>query len=218
MKQNRTKAIPSPADDPLFGRMNDPTSAAFIRGLCGDEMEFYLAIEGNIIKDVRCYTEGCEATRRCGIAEVRVQKFTDVARGHQVAHQVERTVRGESPNIEMLTVHLEPFQPAQQTLMVPAEERGLHARAASELDLRTAIRMGSMTFFSAGMGTASTFLRPDSMMAQRQVIAAWAFPCTKGFRTPVLLPVRIVMLGFTVSSIPLFCTMARATFPMHVDG
>ncbi len=67
---------------------------------------------------------------RFGIAEVRVQKSTDVARGHEVAHQVERTVRTEIPNIEMLTVHLEPFQPAEQTVMVPAEGRGLDARVS----------------------------------------------------------------------------------------
>ncbi|MFW6107415.1 MAG: cation diffusion facilitator family transporter [bacterium] len=64
---------------------------------------------------------------RFGIAEVRVQKSTDVARAHEVAHQVERAVRAEIPNVEMLTVHLEPFQPAEQNAMVPAEGRGLDA-------------------------------------------------------------------------------------------
>ncbi len=27
------------ADDPWFGRMNDPTAAASIQGLCGDDLE-----------------------------------------------------------------------------------------------------------------------------------------------------------------------------------
>lgn len=68
---------------------------------------------------------------RFGIAEVRVQKSTDVARAHEVADQVERAVRADVPNLEMLTVHLEPFQPQLRTVMVPAAGRGLDA-AVSE--------------------------------------------------------------------------------------
>jgi len=67
-------ALPSPADDPLFGRLNDPTSMDSLCGLCGDEMEFYLAIEDGVIKDVRYYTDGCETTRRCGRAVARRAK------------------------------------------------------------------------------------------------------------------------------------------------
>jgi nitrogen fixation protein NifU and related proteins len=54
--------------DPWFGRMNDPTAAASIRGLCGDEMEFHLFIRRGRIEDVRNYTEGCGYTRSCGAA------------------------------------------------------------------------------------------------------------------------------------------------------
>ena len=67
-------ALPSPADDPFFGRLNDPTSMATICGLCGDEMEFHLAIEEGAIRDVKYYTEGCETTRRCGRAVARRAK------------------------------------------------------------------------------------------------------------------------------------------------
>ena len=41
-----------------FGRMNDPTSAASIKGPCGDEMEFYLVIKDRIIEDIKFYTKG----------------------------------------------------------------------------------------------------------------------------------------------------------------
>jgi len=57
------------AKEELFGRMNDPTSSAVLKGLCGDEMEFYLFIRNNVIEDVRYYTEGCGDTLACG-AEV----------------------------------------------------------------------------------------------------------------------------------------------------
>jgi len=48
--------------------MNDPSAAAFLRGVCGEEMEFYLVIQDDTVAEVRYYTEGCEAARRCGRA------------------------------------------------------------------------------------------------------------------------------------------------------
>ena len=48
-----------------FGRLNDPISSAFIKGPCGDEMEFYLVIEDDRIQDIRFYTTGCEPTIMC---------------------------------------------------------------------------------------------------------------------------------------------------------
>lgn len=63
-----------PEDDPFFGRMNDPTASASIRGICGDEMEFYLVIRDGEIEDVRYHTEGCGHTRMCGAAVARRAK------------------------------------------------------------------------------------------------------------------------------------------------
>jgi len=55
------------AKDPdHLGRMNDPSSSAYIKGPCGDEMEFYLVIDNGVIKDIAFYSEGCIATRICG--------------------------------------------------------------------------------------------------------------------------------------------------------
>jgi len=50
----------------FFGRMNDPSSAACLKGPCGDDMEFYLIIESEKIADIKYYTEGCNATKSCG--------------------------------------------------------------------------------------------------------------------------------------------------------
>lgn len=50
----------------IYGRMNDPAGSAYIKGPCGDEMEFYLIIEGNKITGAKYYSEGCETTRACG--------------------------------------------------------------------------------------------------------------------------------------------------------
>ena len=51
-----------------FGRMNDPSASAYLKGICGDDMEFYLLIKkDNTIEDIMFYTEtGCEATVACG--------------------------------------------------------------------------------------------------------------------------------------------------------
>ena len=68
----------SPQSDEFFGRMNDPTASASIKGLCGDEMEFHLVIRGDRIEDVRYYTEGCGNTRSCGHAVARRAKGRNV--------------------------------------------------------------------------------------------------------------------------------------------
>jgi nitrogen fixation NifU-like protein len=52
-------------DPRYFGRMNDPTGSSYLKGPCGDEMEFYLVIERGQITDIKYYTEGCPATRAC---------------------------------------------------------------------------------------------------------------------------------------------------------
>jgi len=52
-------------EDEYFGRMNDASAAAYIKGLCGDEMEFYLVIENNVVKEIKYYTDGCVFTKAC---------------------------------------------------------------------------------------------------------------------------------------------------------
>jgi len=52
-------------DPQFFGRMNDPIASSYLRGPCGDSMEFYLVIENRKITDIKYYTDGCGATRAC---------------------------------------------------------------------------------------------------------------------------------------------------------
>lgn len=58
-------------DKTYFGRMNDASGAAYVKGLCGDEMEFYLVIKNNIITQIKYYTDGCVFTKACAITAAR---------------------------------------------------------------------------------------------------------------------------------------------------
>ena len=73
-EKNNALARQAPVPDENFGRMNDPTSASVLKGLCGDEIEFYLYIKNEIIEDVRYYTNGCGNTKDCGYAVARRAK------------------------------------------------------------------------------------------------------------------------------------------------
>jgi len=60
-----------------FGRMNDPVSSSYLKGPCGDAMEFYLVIEHGKITQIKYYTDGCHATRACAamVAKLAEGKF-----------------------------------------------------------------------------------------------------------------------------------------------
>lgn len=52
-------------NEKYYGRMNDPVGSSYVKGPCGDAMEFYLVIENNKITKIKYYTDGCHATRAC---------------------------------------------------------------------------------------------------------------------------------------------------------
>jgi len=52
-------------DNKYFGQMNDPSGSAYIKGICGDQMEFYIVVENNKITDIKFHTDGCVYTTAC---------------------------------------------------------------------------------------------------------------------------------------------------------
>ena len=52
-------------DAKYFGRMNDPSGSAYMKGICGDQMEFYIVVEKGRITDIRFHTDGCIYTTAC---------------------------------------------------------------------------------------------------------------------------------------------------------
>ena len=53
-------------DNKYFGQMNDPSGSAYIKGICGDQMEFYIVVADNKIADIRFHADGCVYTTACG--------------------------------------------------------------------------------------------------------------------------------------------------------
>jgi nitrogen fixation NifU-like protein len=58
-------------EEEYFGRMNDASGAAYVKGLCGDEMEFCIVIVNNIVTEIKYYTDGCVFTKACGRTAAR---------------------------------------------------------------------------------------------------------------------------------------------------
>lgn len=59
-------------DPAIYGRLNNPTSSACLKGPCGDEMEFYLVISDDKVAEAKYFSEGCAATRACGAMVARL--------------------------------------------------------------------------------------------------------------------------------------------------
>ena len=59
-------------EEEYFGRMNDASGAAYVKGLCGDEMEFCIVIVNNIVTEIKYYTDGCVFTKACGATAARL--------------------------------------------------------------------------------------------------------------------------------------------------
>ncbi|MBN1823011.1 MAG: iron-sulfur cluster assembly scaffold protein [Endomicrobiales bacterium] len=73
------------ASGEFFGRMNDPVGSAFLKGPCGDEIEFYLDIENGKITDLKFYTEGCETTKECGAVTAALAKGRKVEEALEIS-------------------------------------------------------------------------------------------------------------------------------------
>ncbi len=83
------------ANPQYFGRMNAPDCSAVLKGVCGDEMEFYLNIQDGRVQDIKFYTNGCESTIACGEITARLAKGRKVENVLGIsAKQVKDILRG----------------------------------------------------------------------------------------------------------------------------
>ena len=70
-KKNETSCVQEPIiklvkDNKYFGHMNNPSGSACIKGICGDQIEFYIVVENNKIAEIKFHTDGCVYTTACG--------------------------------------------------------------------------------------------------------------------------------------------------------
>ncbi len=59
-------------DKNYFGKIHNADGFSYVKGICGDEMEFYLTVQDDVIKDVKFFTKGCEHIRLCGETAARL--------------------------------------------------------------------------------------------------------------------------------------------------
>jgi nitrogen fixation NifU-like protein len=79
MEQKSASLYDKYARSPInVGRMNDPTCAAWLKGICGDTMEIYLTIKEKTITEALFYTDGCSSTFACG------SLITELTRGRNI--------------------------------------------------------------------------------------------------------------------------------------
>lgn len=70
--------------------------------MCGDEIEFYLVIENDRVRDVRFYTEGCEFTCACGETAARLATGKPIDEALGVSPAI---IRREIPGLPEDHVH-----------------------------------------------------------------------------------------------------------------
>jgi cation diffusion facilitator family transporter len=69
-----------------------------------------------------------------GEVKVGIRKSVDVARSHEIANKVEAAVQQAVPEVDSLSVHVEPFQSEYRHLVIPVKEKnGLNSTLAKQL-------------------------------------------------------------------------------------
>jgi nitrogen fixation NifU-like protein len=68
------KAIKYYTEKPYMGSLPDADQCSEMTGSCGDTMEVYLKVEGNIIRDVRYQVMGCAGAVSAAMAAVDIVK------------------------------------------------------------------------------------------------------------------------------------------------
>ena len=88
-----------------LGVIKNPSSYGQFKGICGDEIEFFLSIEDDLVKDIKFRTSGCDFTKKCGEAvasEAKGRKIRE-ALGINPKHILE-TIEGLPENHSHCTI------------------------------------------------------------------------------------------------------------------
>ena len=63
-----------------------------------------------------------------GEVKVKIKKFVDVNRAHEISEKIENKIKQRLPQIESFSVHIEPYKTQKQTIVIPIKQnRGLNS-------------------------------------------------------------------------------------------
>ncbi len=58
-----------------------------------------------------------------GQVKIKIRKFVDVARAHEIADRIEDKIKKSVKQIESFTIHVEPYEAAKQKIVIPIKEK-----------------------------------------------------------------------------------------------
>lgn len=67
-----------------LGRIADPDAWGIVHGWCGDTMEIFLRLEGDVIREARFTTNGCGSTVACGSTLASMAEGIAVAEARKI--------------------------------------------------------------------------------------------------------------------------------------
>ena len=80
-----SKTLIDESSDPQnVGRMSNPDGSAELIGPCGDTMEIYLKMDGDMISQILFYTDGCGPTIACGSMLAKMTKGKRLIEASQI--------------------------------------------------------------------------------------------------------------------------------------
>ena len=58
-----------------------------------------------------------------GQVKIKIRKFVDVARAHEISDQIESKIKKSIKQIESFTIHVEPYEAAKRKIVIPVKEK-----------------------------------------------------------------------------------------------
>jgi len=101
----------------IYGLLDASIDPALERNIA----ETLMSIQG--IKDVEKVQIRQAGLVYLGEVHIQVERSVDVTRAHEIAHEGMAKAKETFPQVEALTVHIEPYKPKEWKVMVPVRER-----------------------------------------------------------------------------------------------
>lgn len=100
MRKRYSEEVIRHANEPRnVGRMSQPDGCGMITGPCGDTMEFYIKVRGEIIDEILFMTDGCGPTIACGSMATTMVKGMSLGEARKIGdEELDRVLGGLPPD------------------------------------------------------------------------------------------------------------------------